>query len=68
MIQDIAEFAKLCTVMPGNNQTKNQDVLANGKLADTIDNASIPTFVLRQLTYKYTCPLTVLYGAERAGN
>ena len=68
MIQDIAEIAPLYTEMPGNDQSKKQDVLANRKMSDTIDNSSIPTFVLRQLTYKYTCPLTVLYGAEREGN
>ena len=44
--------------------------LQNDSAASEVDQPSykfLQEFILRQLTFKYTCPLTVLYGASKAG-
>ena len=67
-MQDKEEISKLNADMFGIHQRGLKDSLKNNTQYDLINNDSLQNFVLRHLTYKYTCPLTVLYGAERAGN
>ena len=49
----------------GNSEA---DSLPREELFKNLNNEYVLSFVLRKLTYKYTCPLTVLYAAEIAGN
>lgn len=46
---------------------KDLEVMASSVLKNIEDLAEIMPFVLRQLTYRYTCQLTALYAAEIAG-
>ena len=56
--------------LPSNiDQVFEKDVglIASSVLAGIEDLTDIASFVLRQLTYRYTCQLTALYAAEIAG-
>ena len=63
-------MSQLCNdVLEIDKGERSKDFLENQDAHyELINNKSLRNFVLRHLTYKYTCPLSVLYGATKSGN
>ena len=65
MIQEHKEILKLCSDI---NHTKETQPQKNSNVRqDQTESELLRKFLLRHLTFKFTCPLTVLYGAMMAG-
>ena len=57
---------KLCSVINQTNENSSQNEI--NEHHDQTGSESLRKFLLRHLSFKFTCPLTVLYGAMMAGN
>ena len=66
-MQDKNEISKLYADLLKLDQSEPQVLNQLNGQYNPIDNECLCNFVLRHLTFKYTCPLTVLYGVEMAG-
>ena len=64
-MQEQKEIMKLCSVINQTNENPSQNNF--NERHDQAGSESLRKFLLRHLSFKFTCPLTVLYGAMMAG-
>ena len=66
-MQEQEEILKFCCDINQNNKITSLNNPEADKHQDPSGYESLRKFLLRHLTFKFTCPLTVLYGAMMAG-